>query len=332
MKLAGALTVALVVLLAIAAPACAPHDAHEQFRGFLLAPPMRLHVRHEGAWRRPFVYPLRLVDALERRYEDDRTRPVPLAWATGGRLLRSANEDAAPLFLLGTDSLGRDVFARLAYGARVSLAVAALAALGTIAIGLLVGAAAGYAGGLVDDALMRVSDFVLVLPTVYVALALRAALPLVMPAFLVFTVITGVLALVGWPYIARGVRAIIAGERDREYAMAARSAGAGHARVLLRHLLPAASGFLAVQTTLLVPAFVFAEATLSFVGLGFAEPLPSWGTMLRDAADVRVLTESPWLLAPAVAIVVFVIGLHLLVARHTPASGTLLVFPKTRRV
>lgn len=320
MKSLGVAIVVLVVALAAAAPAVAPHASHEQFRAFLLAPPVRIHLWHDGRVRRPFVYRLRLVDSIERRYEEDRGAPVPLAWLSGGSLVRSVDEGSAPVFLLGTDSLGRDVFARVAHGARVSLGVAGLAALGAILLGVAVGGIAGYAGGFLDDSLMRLSDFILVLPTIYVALALRAVLPLVIPAPVVFVTITAVLALVGWPYIARGIRTIVASELQREFAVAARAAGAGHARVLTRHLLPASFGFLTVQATLLVPGFVFAEATLSFVGLGFAEPMPSWGTMLREAGDVRVLTEYPWLLAPAVAIVMFVIGLHLLVRRHAPAA------------
>jgi peptide/nickel transport system permease protein len=120
-----------------------------------------------------------------------------------------------------------------------------------------------------------------------------------------------VLALVGWPWPARGVRAVVAAERGREYAEAARALGAGRTRLLLHHLLPAARGFLVVQATLLVPSFVLAEATLSFVGLGFGEPIPSWGTMLRDAAQGRAVVDAPWLLAPAIGIVCAALAVNL---------------------
>jgi peptide/nickel transport system permease protein len=120
-----------------------------------------------------------------------------------------------------------------------------------------------------------------------------------------------VLAAVGWPLPARGVRAVVAAERAREYAEAARALGASRTRLLLCHLLPAARGFLVVQTTLLVPAFVLAEATLSFVGLGFSEPIPSWGAMLREAGRGRALVDAPWLLAPAVAIVLSALAVNL---------------------
>jgi peptide/nickel transport system permease protein len=138
-------------------------------------------------------------------------------------------------------------------------------------------------------------------------------MPLVLSTSQVFWTIAGVLAVAAWPYPARGVRAIVAAERRKEYAESAQAAGAGSMRILLRHLLPAARGFLAVQATLLLPAFILSEATLSFVGLGFAEPSPSWGVMLQDASRVGALVEAPWLLTPAVAIVVSVLALHLLV-------------------
>jgi peptide/nickel transport system permease protein len=162
---------------------------------------------------------------------------------------------------------------------------------------------------------MRTADFVLVLPAIYVVLALRALMPLVLSNARVFWTIAGVLAAAGWPYVARGVRAVIASEARKEYAEAARATGAGRMRILLRHLLPAARGFLAVQATLLLPAFIVAEATLSFVGLGFAQPTPSLGVMLQDAASGAVLVEAPWLLAPAATIVVCTLSVHLLVGR-----------------
>ena len=129
----------------------------------------------------------------------------------------------------------------------VVLALAVLAALVAIVLGTLVGAAAGYAGGVVDAGLMWLAEFVIVLPAIYVVLAVRAALPLVLPGWAVFLLMSGIFGLVGWPWVARGVRGIVASERTREYAAAARSLGAGHRRVLFRHLVPASRPFLAAR-------------------------------------------------------------------------------------
>ena len=123
----------------------------------------------------------------------------------------------------------------------------------------------------------------------------------------------GVFTLVGWPYVARGVRAIIASERRQDYTVAAVGLGVGPLRLLTRYLLPASYGFLAVQATLLIPSFILAEATLSFVGLGFSGPTPSWGVMLQDASNVRAIADFPWVLCPAGAIVVVVLSVNLAV-------------------
>ena len=290
---------ACLALLVLTAPALAPYDPGQLFSGYQYAPPMRPHVvDDDGSWRAPFAYAVRMEDPLERRYSQDRATRI------------SSFAGPQPWFLLGSDALGRDVLSRLLIGARLSLGIALLAAILSIAIGAIVGGIAGYAGGWADEALMRLADFVTVLPGIYVVLALRGVLPLVLSPADVFVALVAVLALVGWPVIARGVRTILRVERQAEYAEAARACGAGPWRLLARHLLPATRGFLGVQATVLVPAFVMAEATLSFVGLGFAPPTPSWGVMLRDAAAVRVAADVPWLLAPAAAIVATVFAIN----------------------
>jgi peptide/nickel transport system permease protein len=310
------LTFAAVLALLAFAPWLAPYDPARQFSTHPFAPPMRPHIVGDGGrLHAPFVYPVRLVDPLERRYVEDRTRVVPLRWLSG-RLVRAADNE--PWFPLGSDALGRDVFSRVVLGARLSLGVALLAAAIALAIGALTGALAGYAGGWPDSALMHLADVVLVLPGIYVVLALRGALPLVLTPPQVFTALVLVLGLVGWPAAARGVRGIFLVERTQEYAEAAKAVGAGPMRVIARHLLPASLGFLTVQASVLVPAFVMAEATLSYVGLGFMPPTPSWGAMLQDAGAVHAGADAPWLLAPAGAIVLAVFLIHLAAPRRDP--------------
>jgi peptide/nickel transport system permease protein len=320
----GLVIIVLTVVAAVAAPVLAPHASDARFNDRLFAPPMRPHVVDaEGRWHAPFLYPVRLVDRLERRFEEDRSRPVPLAWLSAGKIVRASDESAGPWLLLGADSFGRDILARLLYGARISLGLALVASLGALGLGLLIGGVAGYRGGMADEGLMRFAEFVLVLPTIYVVLALRAVMPLVLPASGVFALMSAIFALVGWPYVARGVRAIVAAERHRDYAAAARSLGASHTRVLVRHLLPASGGFMATQGTLLLPAFILAEATLSYVGLGFADPTPSWGAMLHEAANVSAIADYPWTLSPAAAIFLVVLAINLTVqsSGRTPVSS-----------
>jgi peptide/nickel transport system permease protein len=320
MRRAGLALMALVVAVTLLAPVLAPNDPARTFRDLAFAPPSTISVRDpSGAWRGPHTYPLRLVSRLERRYEEDRARPLPIRFFAAGRLMTV--DEGGVLLVLGADSNGRDIFARLLHGARTSLALALVSTLGAMMIGLVVGGIAGYTGGIADEILTRVSDFVVVLPAIYVVLALRSVLPLVLPAQTIFLLMAGIFALIGWPFVARGVRAIVASEWRREYAQAARALGAGHARMLRRHLLPATAGYLAVQATLLLPSFILAEATMSYVGLGFPDTTPSWGTMLHDASNVVVLGDVPWALSPAAAIFTVVLAVNLIVqdARRVPS-------------
>jgi peptide/nickel transport system permease protein len=305
----GQVLLAIVIASTVAAPILAPNPPEQRFGDLPYAPPTRIHVWRDGL-AAPFVYPQRLVSRIERRYEEDRLHPVPLTWLTHGRLVTGSD---APLMLLGADSYGRDVFSRLLYGGRISLALALVSALGAVALGAVFGGIAGYAGGWIDGIISRSSEFLLVLPAMYVVLVLRGVLPLVLAPATIFVLLTVIFAALGWPIVARGTRAIVMGERQREYVEAARAVGVSPARLLVRHLLPATSGYLAAQMTLLVPAFILAEATLSFVGFGFSPGTATWGTMLYDASNVLLVVDVPWLLAPAGAIFLTVLSTNLLV-------------------
>jgi peptide/nickel transport system permease protein len=314
MRSLGAVILAGVAIAALAAPLLAPYERSQQFRDHLFAPPMRMRFFDEaGQLRAPFVYRWRLVDRLERRYEEDRSRALTIEWFSGGRLLQA--EGGAPLLLFGADSFGRDQLTRWLWGARTSLAVGLLATVGALLVGTVIGGISGLASEALpvfDEGLMRLTELVMVLPAVYVVLALRAALPLVLPPTAIFLLLVVILALVGWPHIARGVRAIVIVEAKEEYAIAAHALGATRMRVLFRHLLAATRGFLRGQAVILLPAFIVAEATLSYVGFGFPDTVPSWGTMLQEASNVTALAQFPWLLSPAVGIFLVVFGANLL--------------------
>ena len=306
----GGMLVAIVILCSAGATFLSPNDPNEQFADRAYAPPMRIRMWDGETLRWPFVYPQMLEDRLERRFIEDTTRPVPITWLSDGRLM-SIDRSGGPLLLLGGDALGRDLLARVLRGAQVSLGVTAVGLVGALLIGLLMGGVAGTYGGRADTILMALADFVLILPAAYLVLVLRGVLPLTLSTARVFVLMATIFAVAAWPHVARGVRAIVAVERRRDYAEAAIAAGAGPLRLLLQ-LLPAARGFIGVEVLLLVPALLVAETTVSYLGLGFAEPRASWGTLLQEAGNVRVIGEAPWMLAPAVAIFLVVLGVQLL--------------------
>jgi len=313
----GAGVLATAAILAIAAPAVAPYAPNEQFDDRAYAPPTRVRIFGPEGFTRPFIHPLVLEDRLAGRYREDRSVMVPIRWFSRGRLV-STGSASVPLMLLGGDAVGRDVFSRLLFGARLSLGVTFLGVIGALGIGAMMGGLAGTMGGRVDGALMVVADFLLAVPGAYLVLVLRGVLEQVLETWQIFGLIAALFAVAGWPHTARGVRAIVASERTREYAEAARAAGAGPWR-LARQLLPAARGFLAVEVLLLVPALLVAEATISYLGLGFSSAQASWGTMMQDAtANGYVLARAPWLLAPAAGVFVVALATQMMGFNRTP--------------
>ena len=306
------------VILTLVGSALAPHSPNEQFDDRAYAPPTRIHFIDAAGVHAPFMHPLVPVDRLARLYREDESVRIPLVWFQRG--LISSSDPAQPFLLFGADALGRDVFSRLLSGAKLSLGVTLVGVLGALLIGGIVGAIAGTVGGWTEGGLMLMADFLLALPGAYLVLVLRGALPRALQTSQVFLLMALVFSLAAWPHAARGVRAIVATERRREYAEAARASGAGWWR-LARQLLPAARGFLAVEVILLVPALLVAEATVSYLGLGFADVSGSWGTMLHDTANGRVLAEAPWLLAPAAAIFVVVLATQLLGGTRADAQN-----------
>jgi len=258
-RVGRALLVAIALTAALA-PWIAPHSAAEQLTDRAYAPPTRVRIHDTAGLHAPFIHPQTLTDRRRRAFSVDAGTRVPLEIGRGA-LLQSSSADQ-PLLLLGADSLGRDVFARTVLGARWSLGVTLVGAAGALLLGALFGAFAAVAGGRAERWLMRFADFVLVLPAVYLVLVLRALLPQVLSTWDVFALMALLFSVAAWPHVARGVRAIVAVELRRDYAEAARAAGASRWRVVT-HVLPSTYGFLAAELTLLVPALLSAEAAVS---------------------------------------------------------------------
>ena len=297
-----------------------PYDPIEQDRKNPYFPPMRLHlVDEQGRLHlRPFVYALKLRAGTFDQYEPDTSQSVPVKFFKSGARYRLLGfvpsrihlfgSEGTRICLLGTDAYGRDQFSRLLYGGQISLLAGILGAGCTLSIGLCVGAAAGYFGGWRDDALMRVAELFLSLPWLYLLFALRAFLPLSVSPLKAFFLIVAVIGAVGWARPARLVRGVVLSAKERDFVRAARGFGASDLYLLRRHVLPETSSILLTQAAILIPQFVLAEMTLSFLGLGVPEPAPSWGNLLSSLQQYGVLVSYWWMYLPALAMVPFFLG------------------------
>ena len=233
-----------------------------------------------------------------------------LEWLRDGHLFGTPSP--CGIFLLGTDAFGRDVLSRLLYGGRISVLAGLAATLLALALGTAAGTISGFYGGWPDAVLMRGGELLLALPWLYLLLAVRAILPLHIPTTQAWVLVVGIIGSLGWVRPARLVRSVVMSARERGYVQAARGFGASGVYLIRRHILPETTGVVRTQATLLVPQFILAEVTLSFLGLGISEPVPSWGNMLAEARQYSALVTHTWLLAPGVVLIPLLLGYFML--------------------
>lgn len=215
------------------------------------------------------------------------------------------------LFFLGTDINGRDVFSRLFYGGQISLTIGFLALLISFPIGLLYGGISGYFGGAVDNIMMRIAEAIMSIPGFYLLISLAAILPANMTSAQRFTLITVILAFIGWAGLSRVVRGMVLSIKNQEFVEAAEAIGASPMRIITKHILPQTASYVIVAITLSVPGYILAESGLSFLGLGIQQPDASWGNMLKEAQEYINVLYRPWLLTPGFLIFIAVLAFNL---------------------
>lgn len=231
--------------------------------------------------------------------------------------------NAAPsaMHLLGTDSLGRDLFTRLIYGTRVSLLLAPAAALISTAIATILGCLAGFAGGWWEKAILAAGDLSLSLPLLLVLLALRAVLPLnISPAISVLATFV-LLGVLGWPASLRVVWGASRSLQESDFVLLARATGCSQWRLLTRHIIPNLRPVTLAQFWVAIPLFVLTEATLSMLGLGVMEPMASWGNLLKGLEDFSAVRANPWSLAPLALLIVVVVSFQLVLPQREEIVG-----------
>ena len=302
-------------------------DASEAQRS--LMPPQRLHF-FDG-WRfAPYVHGFkgaRDPQTFKRVYRPDPDEKIPVRFFAQGfeykflglfRMTRhligvDGGRDASrTIFLLGTDVQGRDLWSRLMYGTRISLTIGLVGVTASLILGVVLGGLSGFYGGSIDTLIQRIIEILRSIPTIPLWMGLAAALPRDWSILQIYFAITIIISLLAWTELARVVRGRFLSLREEDFVVSARLAGCTQMRTIFVHMVPSFMSHIIAATTLALPAMIVSETSLSFLGLGLRPPAISWGVLLQQAQNVQTVAISPWLMLPAVPVIVAVVAFNFL--------------------
>jgi len=324
--------IAIFYGIAVLGEFLAPADPDATNERYKYVSPQGVHFREgNGQWHlRPGLFALtgtRNPETLRLSYKEDPSQWQPLSllvhgdsykfwgiWPSDVHLfgIQTGIGDKLPFYLLGTDRLGRDMLSRLIYGTRISLSIGLVSVFLSLVLGIVLGGLSGFYGGRVDTLIQRIIEFVRSLPTIPLWLGLAAALPPGWSPLQVYFIITLILSLVGWTGLARVVRGRFLALREEDFVLAARFSGASEGRIIFRHMVPSMLSHIIASLTLAIPGVILAETSLSFLGLGLRPPIVSWGVLLQEAQNIQTVAISPWLLSPALTVVLIVFSFNFL--------------------
>jgi len=322
----GGAVLAIFYIIAIFCEFFSTYDIYKRYPKYIYYQPQRIHFfDEEGFHLRPFIYgSKKKIDPVtwRRIYTLDKTKKYPIyffihgdkykLWGLFSTDIHLFGVKEGTIFLFGTDKLGRDLFSRNIYAARISLSIGLVGVALSFVLGSTLGGISGYYGGAADTIIQRIIEYLISLPTIPLWMALSAALPADWPPIKVYFGITIILSIVGWCGLARVVRGKLISSREEDFVMAAKIAGATDSRIISTHLLPSFLSYLIVNLTLAIPNMILGETALSFLGLGLRPPVVSWGVLLKNAQNVRTVALHYWLLIPGFFVIITILAFNFL--------------------
>ncbi|MDF2835633.1 MAG: peptide transporter permease [Paenibacillus sp.] len=319
---------AFLYVVALFAQFVAPYSLQSYDSKYVNASPMGLRfVDAEGKFHiRPFVYELkseRDPETMRKIFIPDTEKRHPLKLFAKGEPYRFLGtfttdihlfgvDDPGRIFLLGTDGMGRDLFSRIVLGSQISLSIPLVGVAISFVLGLIIGGISGYFGGWIDSLIQRIIEIIRSFPTLPLWMALSAAIPPRIPVVTMYLYIVIIFAFIGWTDLARVVRGKFISLKNEDYIVAAKIAGVGDAKIIVKHLLPGFMSYLVVATTLAIPAMILGETAMSFLGLGVRSPATSWGVLLQEAQKIENVALYPWKLLPLGAVILTVLTYNFL--------------------